>query len=151
MKKLILATAACLLLSGSQAQGAAIVAGFESVTFPGNDDGSVGPISLGFTVNFYGVLINSAQVENNGNVTFDSPLGTHTPFPLRSTNAQIIAPFFADVDTRAGNPARLSTGTFEGRNAFGVAWREVGHYSMGTNRLNSFQLLLVDRSGIAPG
>jgi len=151
MKKLTLVATAALWLSGLLAHGAVIVAGFESVTFPGNDDGSTGPVSLGFTLNFYGVSRSSVYVNNNGNVTFDSPLGTYTPFSLLSTNAQIIAPFFADVDTRAGNLTRYGTGTFEGRNAFGVTWREVGYYSQNTDKLNSFQLLLVDRSDIAPG
>jgi len=140
-----------LLLVSLLAQGAAIVSGFESVTFPGNDDGSIGPVSLGFTLNFYGVLRNSVFVNNNGNVTFDSGLGTFTPFSLLSTNRQIIAPFFADVDTRAGNPTRYGTGTFGGRDAFGVTWRDVGYFNRRTDKLNSFQLLLVDRSDIAPG
>lgn len=33
-----------------------------------------------------------------------------------------LAPYFADVDTRAGNTVNFGTGTFNGRNAFGVNW-----------------------------
>ena len=45
----------------------------------------------------------SPQVNNNGDITFDGPLGSFTssPFPL-SNNRQMIAPYWADVDTRRG-------------------------------------------------
>ena len=56
-----------------------------------------------------------------GNVTFDSSLSSFTPFDLTSTGRQIIAPFFADVDTRrAGDAVTYGTGTYEGQDAFGV-------------------------------
>lgn len=39
------------------------------------------------------------QVNNNGDITFEAPLGTFTPesFPL-DNGLQLIAPFWADVD-----------------------------------------------------
>ena len=60
--------------------------------------------------------------DTNGNVTLDSPLSTFTPFGLTAANRQIIAPFFADVDTRdpASGVTTFGNGTFNGRNAFGV-------------------------------
>lgn len=93
-------------------------------------------------------------MNNNGNVTFDNSLSTYTPFNLSTTSREIIAPFFADVDTRsAGDPVTYGTGIFEGRSTFGANWRNVDYYSSSashTNR-NSFQLLLVDRSDVSPG
>ena len=80
-------------------------------------------------------------------MTFDSPLYNFTPFPLTSTDRQIIAPFFADVDTRGSgsNAVSYGTGTYEGHAAFGANWVNVGYWYESDDKLNSFQLL-VDRS-----
>jgi len=115
-----------------------------------NDDGSTGSVTLPFNVNFFGVTETHLFVNNNGNVTFDAPLATFTPFDLSSTTRQIIAPFFADVDTR--NPASgvvtYGTSTVDGHLAFGVNWDGVGvgYYDQHVDRLNDFQLVLIDRS-----
>ncbi|MDK8464216.1 nidogen-like domain-containing protein [Marinobacter sp. SS13-12] len=136
------------------AHAAAIVSGFNTNTLARNDDGSDGPVNIGFTANFFGIEHNELYVNNNGNVTFGSDLSTFTPFDLTSTGQQIIAPFFSDVDTRsAGEPVTYGTGMYEGRDAFGVNWIDVDYYPSNTahtNR-NSFQLILVDRSDIASG
>jgi len=100
-------------------------------------------------VNFYGFPRESLWVNNNGSVTFDRSLSTYTPFGLASTSAEIIAPFFADVDTRAAASQTVRYGwgntTYEGHRAFCVNWVDVGYYSGHTDKLNSFQLLLVNR------
>lgn len=125
--------------------------------FPGNDDGSTGLVPIGFPVNFFGAPYSQLYVNNNGNVTFDSPLSTYTPFGLTGTNRVIIAPFFGDVDTRAGNLTTYGTGTVDYggaagvRPAFAVTWPEVGCYSFITSVLNKFQVILIDRSDIASG
>jgi hypothetical protein len=122
---------------------------------PRNDDGSTGAVALGFTADFYGEEFSTVYVNNNGNVTFDSPLPTYTPFPLSSVTRQIIAPFFGDVDTRSTGSDILrygyGTAVFEGRPAFCATWKNVGYYSFGIDKLNSFQLLLVDRSDRGTG
>jgi hypothetical protein len=131
------------------AEADAILPGFNSNTLARNDDGSTGSVAIGFTVDYFGVVSGNLFVNNNGNVTFDAPLGIFTPFDLNSTNREIIAPFFADVDTRsAGDPVTYGTGLVGGFNAFGVNWVNVDYFSSSpthTNR-NDFQLLLVDRS-----
>ncbi len=129
----------------------AILPGFNSHSLSGNDDGSTGAVSLGFTVNFFGQNYTSLFINNNGNVTFDAPLSTFTPFSLTSTGRVIIAPFFADVDTRVGNVVTYGTGTVDGHLAFGVTWPGVGYFSEQTNKLNTFQVVLVDRSDTGPG
>ncbi len=128
-------------------------AGFESNTLAGNDDGSTGAIGLGFSVNFFGVNRSTAFVNNNGNITFGSALSTFTPFNLSTTNRQILAPFFADVDTRPviSEDVTYGTDTVNGRAAFGVNWINVGYFANQTNKLNSFQLVVIDRSDIAAG
>ena len=70
---------------------------------PRNDDSSSGEVNLPFSLNYFGAYYTSLYVNNNGNVTFDEPLSTYVPFDLRDTDRVIVAPFFADVDTRPGD------------------------------------------------
>ncbi|MDR0716337.1 MAG: VPLPA-CTERM sorting domain-containing protein, partial [Azoarcus sp.] len=149
--KLIAALVTGLFVSGSASAGA-IVSGFGSNTLPKNDDSSTGLVNIGFSINFFGTDYSQLYVNNNGNVTFDRPLSTYTPFGLNGTSTPIIAPFFADVDTRNyGSPVTYGTGTYDGRDAFGVNWVNVGQFNLGNGPLNSFQLILVDRSDIGAG
>lgn len=130
---------------------------FSNATLIRTDDSSSAAVELGFTLNFFGINESSLFVNNNGNVTFDGPLSTFTPFGLSNPARQIIAPFFADVDTRdpSSNPNRnnvvYGSGTLDGRNAFQVTWDAVGYFSTRVNRLNTFQLLLIERADRAEG
>jgi hypothetical protein len=120
-----------------------------------NDDGSSTAVALPFTLNFFGVSRNSLFVNNNGNVTFDSAMSTFTPFPIVTTGRQLIAPFFADVDTRnvASDVVRYTMGftTFGGNRAFCVNWVNVGYFNSHADKLNSFQLVLVERADVGVG
>ncbi len=120
---------------------------------PANDDGSTDEVSLPFAVNFFGKTYSTLWVNNNGNVTFTGPLGDYTPYEINASTPPIIAPFFADVDTRGSGSGLTTYGvtTFAGRTAFCVNWRDVGYYDSHTDKTNDFQLLLVDRSDLAPG
>ena len=155
MKIKKIALAALFTLTTAFATHASIVEpGFNGSTLAPNDDGSTGAVNIGFDVNFFGLTFNQLFVNNNGNVTFDSPLSSFTPFDLTTTGQQIIAPFFADVDTRnAGDPVTYGTGSFAGMLAFGVNWLNVDYFASDASHRsrNSFQLLLVDRSDIAVG
>ncbi|WP_337174623.1 nidogen-like domain-containing protein [Paludisphaera sp.] len=153
LRRLVFGAVALGLAAAPAAHAAAVVPGFNSNTLPRNDDGSTGLVSIGFDVNFYGENFSQLYVNNNGNVTFDAALGTFTPFPLTDTARQIIAPFFADVDTRGSGSAEVTygAGTFDGRQAFGVNWVDVGYFGSHFDKLNSFQLILVDRSDTGAG
>ena len=125
-----------------------------STPFPANDDSSVGPVSLGFSPDFFGSNYSDVYVNNNGNVTFNSPLGLFTPSPIGTgLGFPIIAPFWADVDTRGSGSAVTTYGTttYGGHAAFCVSWDGVGYFASQTDKLNSFQLLLVDRSDVNAG
>ncbi|HRH85813.1 MAG TPA: nidogen-like domain-containing protein [Rubrivivax sp.] len=124
-----------------------------TTTLPGNDDSSVGPVALGFSINFFGLNRSTGFVNNNGNLTFDAALGTFTPFPLSTTNRQILAPFFADVDTRPAASLDVTYGaaTLGGKKVFGVNWIDVGYFSSHVDKLNSFQLIITERADIAAG
>lgn len=156
---------AATLVSGS-ALASPIVPGIGGTPFLANDDGTYpanGPgngtppgtpvaQSLGFTFNFYGTNYTTAYINNNGNITFNAPQSTFTPFALTGpTGNPLIAPFFADVDTRVGPIVDFGTGTYSGHAAFAVNWPGVGYYNQHIDKTNDFQLLLVDRSDIAPG
>src|SRR3954453_13394967 len=88
---------------------------------PRSDDGYTPQGALPFTINFFGQEYSHLWVNNNGNVTFDGPLSTFTPFGLAGTSRAIIAPFFADGDPRGGGElVRYGYGvtTYEGHRAF---------------------------------
>ena len=121
---------------------------------PRNDDGSFGPYALPFQPDFFGTTYNSVFVNNNGNVTFGSATYIYSPQSLRDAGPQpVIAAFWGDVDTR--NPAsgvvHYGQTTFGGHAAFCVVWPHVGYFSNGADKLNTFQILIVDRSDRAPG
>jgi uncharacterized repeat protein (TIGR01451 family) len=130
-------------------------AGCTATTLAANDDGSTGIVPLGFTANFFGNSYTSLYVNNNGNVTFTQPLPNFTATPLVTTGIPIIAPFWADVDTRDPGSSEVKYGptTFGGRPAFCVNWDGVGvgYFAQHVDKLNKFQLLLVDRSDVNPG
>lgn len=144
----VLATAATL-----SAQTVRRDVSFTQRSIPANDDGSSGLEPLGFTINLFGKIRTSVYVNNNGNLTFDSALATFTPFGLKSTQREIIAPFFGDVDTR-GAGSKLVTygqGTVNGHRAFAANYVDVGYYNSHVDKTNSFQVVLIDRSDHAPG
>ena len=79
-------------------------AGCRDHTIPHGNDLSTPRVDLPFDVNFFGEQRSSLYVNNNGNVTFDQALPQFTPLGLDGANREIIAAFFADVDT--GNSFR---------------------------------------------
>ncbi|MEO5720929.1 MAG: nidogen-like domain-containing protein [Chthoniobacterales bacterium] len=149
---LTLALAPALIL---EANGQAIRSnpGFTTNTLARNDDGSTPAVPIGFTINFFGLVQSNLFVNNNGNVTFSAALSTFTPFSLRMTSTPIIAPFFADVDTRnlASGVVQYGIDTVGGRSAFAVNWFNVGYFSSKADKLNTFQLVLIDRSDTGSG
>jgi Nidogen-like/Dockerin type I domain len=133
-----------------------------------NDDSSSSPISLRVPFSFFGVPQPTLFVNNNGNITFTSPLPDFTPFVFPSGN-KIIAPYFADVDT--GGPPDVSGdglddvyfsertnqsdliaistivnkafgGAFAATSAFVATWDHVGYFASHVDKLNTFQVVL---------
>lgn len=140
-----------LIATSSLTKAGPIRDGFQEITFARNDDGTVGPINVGFTMNFFGMSRENLFINNNGNITFDRGLSTYTPFAITGGSTPMIAPFFADVDTRRlGEAVTYGTGVAQGREAFAVNWFDVAHYNR-SGPLNSFQLVLIDRSDTGLG
>ncbi|MGB3019075.1 MAG: nidogen-like domain-containing protein, partial [Ignavibacteria bacterium] len=112
------------------------------VSMPRNDDGSSVSIPLPFTFNLYGTNFNSIFINNNGNITFTAPLATFTPFGFPSTPLAIVAPFFADVDTRP-----LASGLVYHKiesNRMTIVWDSVGYFGNQVDKRNTFQLIISD-------
>lgn len=135
-------------------------AGFATNFLDRNDDGSTGVVPIGFTINFAGQNWTELFVNNNGNVTFGHDLSQYTPEDLTgATGIPIIAAYFADVDTRGALSSLMyyGNGTIDGHQAFGVNWFDlvsgsgVGYYRSHDDKLNIFQMALIDRSDIGAG
>lgn len=149
-----LSVAGILMLVAVDAQANAIHdAGMFTTTLPANDDSSTGAVSLGFTADINGADYTTTYVNNNGNITFDSPLYTFTPSAISGGGfGPIIAPFFADVDTSgsASSPVTYGTATLGGHHVFGVDYIHVGVFNE-QSIFNDFQMLLTDRSDTGAG
>ncbi len=133
----------------------AVRPGFDKYFRERNDDLSSALVPIGFPVSIFGKTESHCYVNNNGNITFATQLGSYTPAPLQNLGFTIIAPFWADVDTRpAGSDVvrySHSTETVGGRPAFGVNWLNVGYYSYHDEKLNSFQLVFIERGDTGAG
>ncbi|HAL39559.1 MAG TPA: VPLPA-CTERM sorting domain-containing protein [Polaromonas sp.] len=153
--KLALTVASLILASSAMAGAVHDASLFTTNTLARNDDSSTGLVSMGFTnpANFFGTTYSNLYVNNNGNVTFNTPLSTYTPFGLTTNSFPIIAPFLADVDTRnaASGVTQYGASTLGGHNVFGVNWLNVGYYSNQADKLNSFQLILTERADTGLG
>ncbi|MYM55880.1 hypothetical protein GR167_11255 [Rhodobacteraceae bacterium GS-10] len=122
-----------------------------------NDDGYESGIDItsifesGITID--GVTYTEFSVNTNGNVTFGGGLSTYTPYEISGSGLEIIAPFWADVDTRnpvvdgvtVENPGNVYWDFNEDRDSIIVTWEDVGYYSTHIDKLSSFQLELIDR------
>jgi hypothetical protein len=152
-----LATLALLVGLGSQpahANPGAVenLTGCTTASNTRTDDGSSDLTPLGFTINYFGTTYSSIFVNNNGNVTFDAPLDTYTPESIVSAGKVIIAPFWADVDFgESSGSVTYGQTTFQGHPAFCADWPNVGYFSSHDDKLNTFQLLIVDRSETGAG
>jgi PKD repeat protein len=126
------------------------------------NDGSSGPVDIGFTIDFKGLQRNQLYINENGNVTFDGAM-SDKPWEFWSQRLDepdfsgldipIIAPFFADIDVNKGGSVKYGQETLYDRPAFGVTWSGVDFYGTGSaiSPKNTFQLVIVDRSNTGAG
>lgn len=117
--------------------------------FPGNDDGSIGPVSLPFTFCLYGNNYTSCYINNNGNITFGGGTGSFSSVGFPYSGLPMVAAFWADVDTRTGATTQYKVES----NRLIVTWPAVGYFPTSTNLLNTFQLIITDgtHAGIGLG
>jgi hypothetical protein len=122
-------------------------AGFGEGSLELNDDGSSGSIDMtpAFPngLDYFGQHYTSFFVNNNGSITFGGPTGTYTPSAFPLTGNRMIAPFWADVDTRGGGrPGQNGVYWDVSPGRVVVTWYRVGYYSEHDDRQNSFQLII---------
>lgn len=150
------AFAAALMCSAAgMAQAGPVDGSFTANVLGANDDGSTGLVTLPFALNYFGTTYSNLYVNNNGNVSFGTPVGTYTPSGVAGgyAGAPIISPFFADVDTRGAGSGLVTygDGSYAGHDAWGVEWPSVGYFGAHTDQLNTFELILTDRSDVTAG
>ncbi|HEY6163262.1 MAG TPA: nidogen-like domain-containing protein, partial [Bacteroidia bacterium] len=107
-----------------------------------NDDGSSPAINLPFNFCFYGQQFNVCYINNNGNISFGQSYSSFSSSAFPSNQYVMVAPFWADVDTRSPNSGLVYyklTPT-----ALIVKWDSVGYYAMHDDKLNTFQLIITD-------
>jgi hypothetical protein len=128
--------------------------GFTANNLGAVDDASSAAITLPFTLNFEGTTTSTIFVNSNGNITLnaaDPNDKDSATFPLNSVNAPMLMPFWADVDTSGGTGSIFfGTDTLFGHQAFAATWVNVPAFFHGSV-LNSFQVILVDRSETGAG
>jgi len=122
---------------------------FDIVPFAGgqapeyrNDDGSTTQINLPFTFCLYGQNYTSCYINNNGNISFDDPYGTFSASAFPSPQFVMVAPFWADVDTRnqeSGLVYYRITPT-----SLTVYWDNVGYFAQMADKVNTFQLIITN-------
>lgn len=109
------------------------------------DDGSSGALNLPFEIRWFDRSYSTFFLNNNGNITFESPLGDFTPEPFPVANQPMLAPYWADVDTGSGplpgggNQVWVMS---PNENTLVVTWDRVGYFSENTSKVNTFQLAL---------
>ena len=65
---------------------------------------------------------------------------------MAGTTTPIIAPYFADVDTRTGHKVNIGTGMLNGFHAFVANWPGVECYdNRNASITDNFQVILIDR------
>jgi gliding motility-associated-like protein len=109
-----------------------------------NDDGSTNLITLPFNFCYYGTTETGIYINNNGNVSFGSPVSTFSANAFPNATDDMIAPFWSDVDTRnvgSGLVYYKLTSTY-----LIVKWDSVGYYSQHIDKLNTYQLVMTNGS-----
>ncbi|MGE0789857.1 MAG: nidogen-like domain-containing protein [Sandaracinaceae bacterium] len=123
-------------------------AGFGEGHLDYNDDGSTSEIDMRSAfpngLEYFGQRFHTVFVNNNGSVTFGGATGTFTPQRFPVSGNRMIAPFWADVDTRGGGrPSRNGVYYDLSPGQMVVTWHNVGFYPNDNSRENSFQLIIM--------
>lgn len=142
--------------SASLLDGLGGASGYGEIALAPNDDASSSLLNLPFSLNFFGSTHDTFYVNNNGNITFNSPLSTFTPRLFPIANQSLIAPWWADVDTRnrSGLLSDIQNNVYvasPNADTVVVTWHDVGYFSSRNDKLNNFQLVLRNRADTGTG
>ncbi len=127
--------------------------GFGTSINYGDDNSSATAIDItnvfGSTgLNFFGNQYTHIYVNNNGNLTFAGPNSTYTPTSIAAGTLAIIAPYWADADTRGAHTSdahnEVDYSVDEANGVFTATWDSVGYYPAQSSPTNSFQVQLIN-------
>ncbi|RSV52928.1 PEP-CTERM sorting domain-containing protein [Sphingomonas sp. ABOLD] len=149
MRDMATAVASALALVLATSAGAATLrggmggpAGYGNLVLQPNDDDFSAVQNSPFLINFFGYSGRSFFVNNNGNISFGQGISSFTPVPFDGhAAAPLIAPFWADVDTRCSGCGAVYLGS-QSANSFTVTWNNVGYFEENGSKLNNFQMTL---------
>ena len=116
--------------------------GYSSTNNYRNDDASTGAKTLPFSFNFYGNSFDTVYINNNGNISFTSPYSSFSSTGFPNTTFNMIAPFWADVDTRNTGSGLVYYKITD--HYMIVKWDSVGYFSNQVDKKNTFQLIISD-------
>jgi Nidogen-like len=108
-----------------------------------NDDDSSSEI-LQFSFVLFGDQKTKVYINTNGNLSFDDLYETYTSTGFPVSGYPMVAPFWADVDTRGphGHIWRMQVSA----HTFAIAWDNVGYYFEQGDKRNTFQVMISDGS-----
>jgi hypothetical protein len=129
-----------------------------TVAMPEIDDGSSDAITLPFSFSLFGNAHTTVFINNNGNLSFSQPNPTYSAIGFPFPTYLLVAPFWADVDTRDTlglDPEDFLNGQVLYKvtdHALYVNWVEVGHYVRRMDKRNTFQVVITDGTDpVIPG
>ena len=122
---------------------------FDCFSLNGLDDDSSGLTQMGFTLRMGSQRFSGVFVNVNGNLSFGRPNNRWRPQSLTSFQGPIIAPFWADANTRAHGDIRYGRARLGNRDAFMVIWRDVPGFYSDTTLRNTFQVVITRTSNSA--
>ncbi len=105
------------------------------------DDGSIGPVDLGFEFSFYDDIYSSMYIGSNGTITFESVYSPWLNQPLPSYNAPaaLIAPWWEDLNNESGPLGTIYFWTNDQDQCI-ITWQDFPKW--GTDEVYTFQVLL---------
>ena len=126
--------------------------GFGTNVLPSNDDGYSSAVDLtgAFSggLRFFGGPYTEFFVNNNGNISFNDDIFTFTARPFPVADQPMIAPYWADVDTRnrtdISEPSENLVYWHLEPGRLVVTWYNVGYFSSQNDKRMSFQLILTN-------
>jgi len=90
---------------------------------------------------FYSRRVDHFFLNTNGTITFAAPLATPTATAFPILDQPMIAPWWADVDTRGGGSVCFHLEP----NRLVATWHDVGYFDGHADRRNDFQMILSTR------
>ncbi len=110
------------------------------------DDCSSAALPLPFNFCFYGTNETQVYLNNNGNLSFSGPVGTFVPVPFPTVGFDMIAPFWADVQTGCVPPDNGTVCSETTNSHFIVTWTDVTSFYCENTLFNTFQVIITNGS-----